>query len=88
MVDTFPRDAALELGRMSFRDQQVLDGTDEDWRGNLSHGFNHLRNWNKDQTVVNNHSIWRLIIHSSNKSLKRRNKQIVDPQHPLMYLPQ
>lgn len=60
---------------MSFWDQQVPHGSDEDWRGNLSHGFNHLRNCRKDKDTVSHRSIWWLIIHNSNQTLH-------------MYLPQ
>lgn len=39
---TFPGDAAPEVSMFSLRDQHILHGRDEDWRGNV---FHHLRNW-------------------------------------------
>lgn len=41
---TFPRDAALELGRVSRCDQDVPHGSEEDWSRDLSHSVNHF--WN------------------------------------------
>lgn len=42
---TFPRHAALELGRVALCDQDVPHGSNKDWSGDQSHGLDHLWNW-------------------------------------------
>lgn len=43
LFTTFSRDSAMELGRLSLCDQDVLHGSDEDRSSHTSCGFDHLR---------------------------------------------
>lgn len=55
VATTFPRDGALELGRVSLCDQDVPHGSNEDRSRDPSHSFDHLRDWkeeNKTKSMI------------------------------------